>query len=120
MNREEIDHGCSPEEESKEVEIQKEGKEGRAEKEKSRATLQSEEEEGGSEKEESRAEEGCGQKEIRTEESGAQEGRSEEARRAEAARGSTASSARGFRSCRDAEPDHLSPVQPAGGRRKFG
>jgi hypothetical protein len=119
MNREEIDHGCSPEEESEEVEIQKEGKEGRAEKEKSRATLQSEEE-GGSEKEESRAEEGCGQKEIRTQESRAQESSAEEARRAEAARGSTASSARGVRSCRDAEPDHLSPVQPAGGRRKFG
>ena len=64
MNREEVDHGCSPEEESEEVEIQKEGQEGRAEKEESSATLQSEEE-GGAEKEENRAEEGCGQKETR-------------------------------------------------------
>ena len=102
MNREEeVDHGCS--QEGKEIEIEKEGQESCTEKEESSAALQSEAQVRG--KEESGAEE-----EIRSQE----EGRGEEAGSAESA----SSCAR--RAGTIAEPDHLSPVQPAGGRRQSG
>lgn len=100
MNREEVDHGCS-QEESEEIEIQEEGQEGCAEEESS-AALQSEAQVCG--KEESAAE-----KEICTEEKGSRE------ETGAACAASSCASTGGI-----AEPHHLSPVQPAGGRRQSG
>ena len=51
MNREEVDHGCSPEEESEEIEIEKEGQESCAEKEEGHASPESEAQIGSKEKE---------------------------------------------------------------------
>jgi len=106
MNCEEVDHGSQGEE----VEIEEEGEEGCAEKEIRGAPLRTKEKV--VRKEEERcAEESCGEEEGRT-----QEIRAEKARRAERARISTVGSASRGRSCGDGKPDHLSPVQPAGGR----
>jgi hypothetical protein len=101
MNREESTDGSQ----SEEVEIEKEGQEGGSKKEGRREALRTEETILRKEKENS-GEESAGEKEICYEESS-----SEEARSVRATRG---------RACPDAEPDHLSPVQPAGGRRQSG
>jgi|SRR4051794_10611206 hypothetical protein len=121
MNREEVDHGCSPEE-SKKVEIEKEGQESYGEKEDRPEALHVEEKVRRKEKE-GRAEESGRQEEVSAEEVRAEEICAQQASRAEA-RGAKAcarcSCAGRIRSCRRAEPGHLSPVQPAGRRRQFG
>jgi hypothetical protein len=114
MNREEVDHGCSPEE-SEKVEVEKEGQESCREKEDGRKALRVEEEVHRKEKEENGAKESGCEEEISV--CAEQAGRAE-ARRAEAR--ARCSCAGCIRSCRRAEPSYLSPVQPAGGRRQFG
>ena len=130
MNREEVDHGSQ----GKEVEVKEESQEGCCEKEDRRESLRAEEKIPGKEKE-GCTEESTGEKEIRAEEAGAAETRPEtgaaktrpkagtaetrsEAGRAKArARSSSASR---IRTARLSEPDHLSPVQPTGGKRQSG
>jgi hypothetical protein len=114
VNREEVDHGCSPEE-SEEVEIEKEGQEGRTEEKESRAALQSEAQVRCKEKIRTEEEESGREKEICTEEA-----RAGKAGRVQADSTSTSASAGRASTGRIAEPDHLSPVQPAGGRRQSG
>ena len=103
MNREEGIHGSQGEE----IEIEEEGQEG-GEEEIHDAALRSEEK-GWREKEKGRTEEsGSEEEKIRSE-----EGRSEEA-------GSAYTAATGARTGSISEPGHLSPVQPARGRRQSG
>jgi hypothetical protein len=116
MNREEVDHGSQGK--SEEVEIEKESQEGRAEKEKNRREALQPEKEGNAEKEEkSRPKESCGEKEIR-----AQETRAEEADGTQGADAFASTCARAGRNrpCGGGQSDHVSPVQPAGGRRQSG
>src|SRR5947209_18752962 len=116
MNREEVDHGCSPEE-SEKIQIEKEGEESCGEKEDGREALRVQEKAHRKEKEESRAKEGGREEEISAKETSSQQTSRCEARSAEAR--ARCSCAGRIRSCRRAEPSHLPPVQPAGGRRQF-
>jgi len=126
MNREEVDHGSQ----GKEVEIEEEGQEGCGEKEDRREALRAEEKVRCQEKERR------GEKESRTEEVGSAKTRPEagaaetrpeagpaqirsEAGRAKARACSSGARARRIRAGLS-EPDHLSPVQPTGGKRQSG
>ena len=128
MNREEVDHGSQGK--GEEVEIKKEGQEGGGEKEDRCEALRAEEKIPSKEKE-SCTEESTGEKEISTEEDGTAKTHSEAAGlkpRAEAGRAKTrraqararSSGACGCRAAGLCEPDHLSPVQPTGGKRQSG
>ncbi|MEJ0075435.1 MAG: hypothetical protein WDO17_08285 [Alphaproteobacteria bacterium] len=120
MNREEVDHGSQGK--SQEVEIEKEGQEGCGEEEDGRETLRAEEKIRSKEKE-GCTEESSGKKEIRAEEAGTAETRSKTGRtkaRSETRGAKTRTCARRSTSSGFAKPDHLSPVQPAGGRRQSG
>jgi hypothetical protein len=120
MNREEVDHGSQGK--SEKVEIEKESQEGCREEENRHEALHAEEKVCCQEKESS-AEESAGEKEIRAKESRiaktCPEAGSAEARSAKACGRSAAASGRRA-GTGIAEPGHLSPVQPAGGRRQSG
>src|SRR6185503_4551264 len=119
MNREEVDHGSQGEE----IEIEKESQEGGSEKEKNRCEALRADEKVCCEEEESSAEESSSEEEICAEEVCRKEGSRAEGGHAEdghASSGGFSRASHGGRSCGDGKPDHLSPVQPAGGRRQSG
>src|SRR5437762_5279111 len=105
MNREEVDHGCSPEE-SEKVEIEKEGQESCGEKEDGPEALLVEEKVHRKEKEEGRTQKSSREEKISAEEVSAEEICTQQASRAEDC--ARCSCARRIRSCRRAEPSHLS------------
>src|SRR6187401_2412292 len=107
MNREEVDHGSQGEE----IEIEKESQEGGSEKEKNRREALCAEEKVCCE------EEDCAEEVGRKEGSRAEGGHAEDGH---ASSGGFSRASHGGRSCGDGKPDHLSPVQPAGGRRQSG
>src|SRR3954451_5482717 len=112
MNREEVDHGCSPEE-SEKVEIEKEGQESCGEKEDGPEALLVEEKVHRKEKEENRTQKSSREEKIDAEEVNAEDFCPKEPARDEVS--PRCSCAPRLLACRRADHSHLSSVQPAGG-----